>query len=216
MSRMPATGWPGRAREYRDDCNRPRCLPTACASRAVSAASSGATALVPPITVRFPSTRTWYPVAGSALPATSGTPRPGVPAGLAGTPAVACHAGRGNVTLTPPPVAPPPAPWFHTFSDVMTPVDGCARRLVPPQASACGLEAGKSVCGLPSLAPSLLPLSPAAAVTVTPSAAPSAMAWSRAVIDCCVQELSAAPQLMLTAAGVGSACTAVVTASTNP
>ncbi len=76
---------------------------------------------------------------------------------------------------------------------------------MPPHASACGLEAGKSVCGWPSVTPSPLPLSPAATVTVTPSAAPSAMALSSAVIDWPVQELSGPPQLMLTATGVGVA-----------
>src|SRR5262249_31174722 len=105
---------------------------------------------------------------------------------------------------------------FHTVSELMTPATGSALRLVPPQASACGLEAGKSACGWPSLTPSLLPLSPAATVTVTPRATPSAMAWSSAVIDCAVHELSGPPQRMLPATGVGSACTAVVMASTNP
>src|SRR6202042_1607402 len=138
------------------------------------------------------------------------------PAGDAGTPAFACQPGSGNAPLTPPPPAPPPAPSFHTVSELMTPDAGSACRLVPPQLRACGLEAGKSACGLPSLTPSPLPLSPAATVTVTPSATPSAMAWSRTVIDCAVHELSGPPQLMLTATGVGSACTACVTASTKP
>jgi len=155
-------------------------------------------------------------VAGSALPATSGTPRPLPPLGLSGTPTLACQAGCANWSLTPPPVAPPWEPSFQTASELITPVPGLARRVVPPQPSACGLDAGKSTCGWPSAAPSLLPLSPAAAVTVTPSAAPSAMAASSADRACAVHESSDWPQLMLTAAGVGVACTAVVTASTKP
>ncbi len=87
---------------------------------------------------------------------------------------------------------------------------------MPPQASACGLEAGKSACGWPSVPRSALPLSPAATVTVTPSAAASAKAWSSAVRAWAVQESSDWPQLMLTTVGVGLACTAVVTASTKP
>src|SRR5580700_9290092 len=103
----------------------------------------------------FPSTRIWYPVLGSALPATSGTPRPVAvlvpePAPVpepeperTGTPASACHDGTGNTSLTPPPVAPWPAPSFHTVSAVMAPVAGSPCRLVPPQARTCGLDAGK-------------------------------------------------------------------------
>ena len=111
-------------------------------------------------------------------------------------------------------MAPPEAPSFQTVSELITPVPASPRRLVPPQASACGLDAGKSTW-MP-LCPSLLPLSPAATQTVTPSAAASAMAWSRAVRACAVQESSDWPQLMLTTVGVGVACTAVVTASTKP
>ena len=59
------------------------------------------------------------------------------------------------------------------------------------------------------MTPSLLPLSPAAAVTVTPSAAASAKAASIAVRAWPVQESSLCPQLMLIAVGVGLACTAV-------
>ena len=59
-------------------------------------------------------------------------------------------------------------------------------------------------------------VSPAAAQTVTPSAAASARAWSKAVRAWAVQESSDWPQLILTTVGVGVACTAVVTASTKP
>src|SRR5207237_298097 len=57
--------------------------------RAIKAAHSVATALVPPETTSTPSTRIWYPVSASALPEMSGTPRPTLPPGLAafGTPA---------------------------------------------------------------------------------------------------------------------------------
>ena len=95
-----------------------------------------------------------------------------------------------NTSLTPPPVAPAPTPLFHTTSELTTPVAGSASSRVPPQARACGLDAGKSVCTVPSVAPSELPSSPAAAVTVTPSAAASVRAWSKAVRACAVQSSS--------------------------
>ena len=120
------------------------------------------------------------------------------------------------MSLTPPPVAPPLDPSFQTVSADTAPVAVFTRRLVPPQASACGLDAGKSAWAFPSVPRSPLPLSPAAAVTVTPSAAASANAWSSAVRAWPVQESSDWPQLMLTTVGVGLACTAVVTASTKP
>src|SRR5579864_2828010 len=116
--------------------------------RAHSAAQSGATALVPPITVDTPSTRTAYPVVGEASPATSGIPRPLKPAvGEGGTPAFACHDGNGNCWLIPPPVAPSPGS-FHTTSLMMSVPDDDSR--VPPHPSAKGLEAGKSTWGRPS------------------------------------------------------------------
>jgi len=105
---------------------------------------------------------------------------------------------------------------FHTTSELTTPVVGFASSRVPPQARACGLDAGKSVCTLPSVAPSELPSSPAAAVTVAPSAAASVKAWSKAVRACAVQASSRCPQLMLIATGVVSACAAWLSASRNP
>src|SRR5262249_44173702 len=155
-------------------------------------------------------------VTGSASPARWGTPGPGrrAPA-LPGPRADACHAGRPKVSLTPPPVAPPPGPSFQTVSADTAPA-AFTRSVVPPQASACGLDAGKSACAFPSLTLSPLPLSPAAAVTVTPSAAASANAASIAARACPVQESSDWPQLILTAVGVGWAGTAVVIASTKP
>ena len=120
------------------------------------------------------------------------------------------------MSLTPPPVAPCPAPSFHTVSELIVPLAASPCRAVPPQASACGLEAGKSVCGWPSVTASPLPLSPAATHTVMPSAAASAIASSSEVRPCAVHASSDWPQLMLIAVGVGLACTAVLTASTKP
>src|SRR4051812_4539677 len=108
-------------------------------NRAISPAHSGATALVPPITPFFPPTsRTWYPVAGSASPLTSGTPRPVLPLGFWGPLALAWSAGRGKSMLTPPPV--PASPWFQTVSLEMVEPDPSS--LVPPHARANGLDAG--------------------------------------------------------------------------
>jgi hypothetical protein len=59
--------------------------PSALLRTATRPAQSGATALVPPMTMLAPSTRIWYPVAGSASPATSGTPRPPCPPSGGGT-----------------------------------------------------------------------------------------------------------------------------------
>ena len=69
------------------------------------------------------------------------------------------------------------------------------------------------VCPLGS---SLDPLSPAATVTVTPSAAASANAWSIADRDWADHWSSDWPQLIETAIGVGVACTAWEIASMNP
>ncbi len=81
--------------------------------------------------------------------------------------------------------------------------------LVPPQASACGEEAGKSQCtDVWPFGSSLDPLSPDATVTVTPSAAASANAWSIAVLDWADHWSSDWPQLIDTATGVGVSCTA--------
>src|SRR5580693_8778499 len=112
---------------------------------AINPAHSGATALVPPITPDCPSTSVSYPVVGSASPATSGTPRPTFPPALAdgGTPALLWYVGRGNTSLTPPPVAPSLlANSFHTVSLAMLLPVAC--NFVPPHASTFGLDAGKS------------------------------------------------------------------------
>src|SRR5438067_9968491 len=123
-------------------CRNPAVFLFCELASAIRPAQSGATAEVPPMTMDCPSTRTMYPVAGSASPATSGTPRPAKEPAL-GTPMLACHVGSENTVLTPPPVAPSlTAVSFQTTSEVMLVPE--PRSLVPPQASTCGLEAGKS------------------------------------------------------------------------
>src|SRR5580700_1248243 len=161
----------------------------------MSADHSGATALVPPIAPVCPSTRVVYPVAGSASPATSGTPRPTRPPGFAdgGTPAPVCHVGSANESLMPPPVAPPCVPSFHTVSVPTAFAVMCS--VVPPHDRTCGLELGKSTCASPSLKPSLEPLSPEAMHTVTPSVAASANAASKLEIADAVHDDSGPPQL---------------------
>src|SRR5579883_1865887 len=123
------------------------------------------------MTAFFPSTRTSYPVIGSASPATSGTP-----------------------PLMPPPVAPPKGRSFHTTSPEILFFDEFS--LVPPQASTKGLDAGKSTCDKPSSTPSDDPSSPAATQTVIPSADAFWNAWLNASSDCVVQLDSVPPQLI--------------------
>src|SRR6185312_6243248 len=114
----------------------------------------------------------------------------------------------------PPPVAPPCGCSFHTLSTAVLPV---MRRLVPPQARTNGSEAGKSTCCLPSVTPSVEPLSPDAAQTVTPSAAAAGNASSYAVIDCGVKRSSGPPQLIETTDGLFFvSCTALVIALRKP
>src|ERR1700738_4702036 len=79
MSRKPGTSAPGDTPAYSSGWIRPNRWPLACARRAISAAHSGATALVPPTTRGCPPEEICSPVTGSAFPATSGTPRPPVP-----------------------------------------------------------------------------------------------------------------------------------------
>src|ERR1700682_1422780 len=155
-------------------------------------AHSGATALVPPITKVCPSTRTTYPLAGSASPATSGTPRPPEGSVGLGTFELACQVGSGEMLLTPPPVAPPCGWAFQTVSAEM--VEPLPCRLVPPQARTCGLEAGKSTWFSPSVTASEEPLSPDAAVIVMPRAAADWQAASSAAMAWTVQLTSAEPQ----------------------
>src|ERR1700722_5669011 len=89
--------------------------------------------------------------------------------------------------------------------------------VVPPQASENGLEAGKSTATpLVELGLSLDPLSPAATVTVVPSAAASEIASLMADMDWMAHELSGPPQEIETAIGVGVAWTASEIASEKP
>src|SRR5689334_2038742 len=227
MSLKPSTAVPGEMPAYRSVWIMPKRWPVASARRLTSAAHSGATALVPPTTWAWPPEKTWYPVTGSALPDTSGTPRPPAAAAApetaadratrAGTPALAWKDGRAKWSLTPPPPAPSlAAVSFQTTSELIVPVDGSAMSLVPPQASACGLDAGKSTCDRPSLTASPLPLSPEATHTVMPIAAASAIAASMAERPWAVHESSDWPQLMEIAMGAGVAEAAAEIASTKP
>ena len=88
---------------------------------------------------------------------------------------------------------------------------------VPPQASMNGLDAGKSTCALPSVTASPEPLSPAAAQTVTPSAAAVWSAASNDVFAWSVQLASALPQLIEIADGLlVVSWIAIVSASRKP
>src|SRR5215472_2540654 len=114
----------------------------------MSAAQRGAAALVPAPTCQSPRPQNRKPVCGSAFDATSGTPRPRRPFDAFGTRLWRCHDGCGNITLTPPPLA--PVLLFHTDSDTIR--FRFANSVVPPQASAYGLDAGKVTCGTRSCA----------------------------------------------------------------
>src|SRR6185437_2179628 len=189
----------------------PAGAPTFWLQSAMRPAHSGATALVPPMTPSSPSTRTRYPVCGSATPATSGTPRPRCLPGLAdaGTPAARWYDGNGKTSLTPPPVALLCGSSFHTFSDAIFPPWVVSR--VPPQHNTCGLDPGKSACARPSgSAPpsgfsSPEPASPAAQHTVTHSAAAAWNSPSKLAIAWRVQSFSALPQLIEITDGLFSA-----------
>src|SRR5260370_1388802 len=87
---------------------------------------------------------------------------------------------------------------------------------VPPQASASGLDAGKSACCKLSLTPSEDPLSPAAMQTGIPSAAASIRKPFIDVMAWVVWPDSGPPQLIEIAHGVTEASAAVLTASMNP
>src|ERR1700681_2873849 len=112
-----------------------------------------------------------WPVCGSALPATSGTPRP-----VSFFPRTAlkprCHDGTGANLLTPPPLA--PSASFQTTS--LTICLPSVLMLVPPQVMKCGDDDGNSTLRRcvksRSCTPwSETPLSPDEHRIVTPSAA---------------------------------------------
>ena len=139
------------------------------------------------------------------------------PAARAGTPAFAWKDGTAKWSLTPPPPAPSlAAVSFQTTSELIVPAEGFAMSLVPPQARACGLDAGKSTCGFPSVTALPLPLSPEATHTVMPIAAASAIAASIAARPWAVHESSDCPQLIEIAMGAGVAEAAAEIASTKP
>ena len=153
---------------------------------------------------------------GSASPETSGTPRPPPEAVGAGTLRPCCQVGSGKRSLTPPPVAPSlAAVSFQTTSLVI--VEPEPSSLVPPQQRTLGLEPGKSTWLAPSVTPSVEPLSPAATVMVTPSAAAAWQAASSAFADCAVQVDSGPPQEMeMTEGLLVVSWTAVEMASMKP
>src|SRR5438128_344011 len=151
-------------------------VPSCWFRRATSAAHNGGTALVPPALVSCPPTITSYP--GVALPATSGRARP-----APSTPICPCHAGRGKISLTPPPLE--PNALLHATSSAIAPPRSSS--VVPPQESACGLEPGNETCAPPSPTPADEPRSPLEQQTVIPSSAASAKARSTAFMACRVQ-----------------------------
>src|ERR1700735_800947 len=118
--------------------------------------------------------------------------------------------------LTPPPVAPSLlASSFQVTSAVIFVPDRLNR--VPPQPRMKGLDAGKSTVGLLSEEPSVEPLSPEAARTVTPTVPASWQAALKEFMACCVHELSGPPQLMEMIEGrFVASWTAVVRASRKP
>src|SRR5271166_3585710 len=87
---------------YRIGLMNPALWPSFWLIRAIRPAHRGGTALVPQMVMDWPSTWIVWPVAGSASPATSGTPRPTGPAGLTagGTPAFSWYEGRPKIRLT--------------------------------------------------------------------------------------------------------------------
>src|SRR5579871_2761486 len=162
-----------------------------------------------------------YPEFGSALPQTSGTPRPIAPPGLTeGGTMPACQAGIGFMTLMPPP-PPDPGPSFQTTSSAI--FDPEAVRRVPPQPSENALDAGKSTWACPSLMSSLEPSSPEATQTVTPRAAAVCRTSFTALTVCCVHSKpwtgspSANPQLIEITVGLFTlSWMAAVRTSTHP
>ncbi len=166
----------------------------------------------PPITWSAPSTRTRYPARGRR-PRPRPEPRAREPRrGVRERPPPPARRVRGTWELTPPPVAPRPFRRPRCPPSRRRGRAGSSRRR--PGRAAGGR--GSRACAAPSWTPSPLPLSPAATVTVTPRAAASASASSKADRGLLGPGVLRAAQLMLTAAGVGSAWTASDNASGNP
>src|SRR5262249_39042529 len=133
-----------------------------------------------------------------ALAATSGTPRPFAPSARAGTFAFTCHSGSRKEQLTPPPVA--KSRSFQPTSVAAVSSDGSD---VPPTPRTHGLDSGKSTCRLPAPAPSLAPVPPGAASTVTPLAAAAFSASSICFREAATQLSSGLPQAIDSADRVG-------------
>ena len=118
-------------------------LPFCWLVSAMRPAQSGATALVPPMTMVLAVDADG--VAGGGVGVAGDIGNAAATGWLvgSGTFAFACQVGSGKTLLTPPPVAPSLlAGSFQTTSEVM--VVPLPESLVPPQARTCGLEAGKS------------------------------------------------------------------------
>src|SRR6478672_4334114 len=130
--------------------------------RAMSAAQTGADALVPPFGCDSPRKINSY--RGSPAKAdTSGTIRPLILPLLSELTLTFCHAGLSNFMLTPPPVEPPPLlvrlpGASHQTTSFTDPPDWV--NIVPPTLSTNGLEPGKSTWALPSSSWSPEPSSP--------------------------------------------------------
>src|SRR5262249_17799726 len=131
-----------------------------------------------------------------------------------------CQAGRGNLVLTPPPLAPPPF-WVKVrrpgashqgTSCGLTPG---GLNCVPPTDSTNGLAAGKSTCArLPDM-PSPLPSSPDETQTVMPCIAAICSRWLIAVSAAADQLLESSAPPQLTDSVTGMPCAAPVTVSSR-
>src|SRR6516164_2242531 len=100
-------------------------------------AHNGVAALVPPFPPGLLSITTSYQ-GEPARAATSGTMRPSIAWGLIEETFTVCQAGRGNFSLTPPPLEPPlsarrPSPFFQVSSFTMAPP--ATLNCVPPTPS---------------------------------------------------------------------------------
>ena len=179
-------------------------------SRQTRAAHSGATALVPPITVVV----AVHPELVAGRPGRRRRPHPARRRPRCrcrrtrfGTPAVVCQLGSGKVSLTPPPVAPPLVPSFHTVSVLPRPSLACQAGATAGQHVRAGR---REVDVLVAVVLGVL-----AAVVAGRGGHRDAERGRvgehlvQPVRACAVHWSSDWPQLMLTTAGDGVACTAV-------
>src|SRR6266571_4842096 len=112
-----------------------------------------------------------------------------------------CHAGRGKIVLTPPPVEPPPFNVLrpgvsHHVTSLTAEPDFLS--IVPPTLKTCGLQLGKSVWAPPSSTWSPEPSSPDEMQVVMPS---KRVAFNRSLMAVTAFEdqpgsSSASPQLI--------------------